>query len=190
MYDIHELLPESQLNKIFPLAPWDFKSKTKEETLEFGKMLFANMMHHKGLGLSANQIGIPVRVFCISPLIYRETYVTRETPVPKKSIVFFNPIITRLSEKSVYMEEGCLTWPGLFVKVKRPETVTLTYMNEDGDVYTESFTHLLGRVIQHEMDHMDGTNFLRIASPVHKQIAFQKRKKYIRQLKKMGEDKK
>lgn len=190
MYEIHELIGEHQLSKMSPLETWNFKIKSKEETLEFGKMLFANMMHHKGLGLSANQIGIPVRVFCISPLIYRETYVTSETPVPKKTIVFFNPIITRLSEKTVYMEEGCLTWPGLFVKVRRPEAVTLTYMNEEGNVYTETYTHLLGRVIQHEMDHMDGNNFLRIASPVHKQIAFQKRKKYLRQLKKMGEDKK
>lgn len=119
------------------------------DPVELSKKLIDTMIHHNGIGLSANQCGLPYRVFVMMA----------EIP-----IVCFNPKIISVSEEINSLEEGCLTYPFLFVKIKRPAFVRFRYANEFGDVKTDKFIGISARCIQHECDHLNGLNYLRRAN--------------------------
>ena len=87
---------------------------------EISKILYENMMHHNGVGLSANQIGINERVFImVKDLEYNEI------------LTCFNPRILKQSSKTCVMEEGCLSYPDEFLEIKRSETVVVKYEDEN-----------------------------------------------------------
>ena len=77
------------------------------------------------------------------------------------SKAFFNPEITEFSEKQEYMVEGCLSFPGLFVKVKRPTEITFTYEDEDGTKFYDHLSGITARIVQHEIDHLNGMFLIR-----------------------------
>ena len=131
------------------------------------------MKHYGGIGLSANQCGIPVRMFVFGD---NESYVP-----------CFNPRIIEVSEKKIPIEEGCLTYPGLFVKIFRPDEVTATFEDENRELHKETFTGLMARVFLHEMDHMNGIDFQTRAGKMALDIAKRKRQRGVRKLKKMQE---
>ena len=131
------------------------------------------MKHYGGIGLSANQCGIPVRMFVFGD---NENYVP-----------CFNPRIIEASEKKIPIEEGCLTYPGLFVKIFRPDEVTATFEDENRELHEETFTGLMARVFLHEMDHMNGIDFQTRAGKMALDIAKRKRLRGQRKLKKMQE---
>ncbi len=112
------------------------------------KILVDSMLHHNGVGLSANQIGIDERVFVM--MIDTET---------KKTITCFNPKILKESRKKVVMEEGCLSYPDLYLKVERPEGVVVKYEDENKNIFKRRFDGFVARVFQHEYDHMEGIDF-------------------------------
>ena len=115
---------------------------------ELSKTLIENMIHHEGLGLSANQIGIPERAFAmIRNIEYNEI------------IVCFNPKIVKTSTKKSVMEEGCLSYPELFLKVKRPDKIVVKYEDENKKIHKMKLSGLASRVFQHEYDHMEGIDF-------------------------------
>ena len=87
-------------------APWDFDNPELDPQ-KFNTLMFENMMAHRGLGLSANQIGIPFKVFSM--------YVT-----DTEGIVCYNPSIKEESDELVTMKVGCLSYPELYLKVRRP----------------------------------------------------------------------
>ena len=106
------------------------------------------MEHHQGIGLSANQIGIKERAF----IMYSD--------VKKKEMIScFDPLITDYSEEKIIMDEGCLTWPGLWLKVERSEGIRCVYNDVDGELVQVQMHGLEARIFQHEYDHMEGTNF-------------------------------
>ena len=110
--------------------------------------LHENMYHHNGIGLSANQIGINERVFVmISDLDTQET------------ITCFNPKILKYSKDTVVMEEGCLSYPDVYLDVSRPESVVVKYEDEGKKVHKVKLEGLAARVFQHEYDHMEGIDF-------------------------------
>ena len=131
------------------------------------------MKHYGGIGLSANQCGIPIRMFVFGD---NENYVP-----------CFNPRIIEVSEKKIPIEEGCLTYPGLFVKIFRPDEVTATFEDENRELHEETFTGLMARVFLHEMDHMNGIDFQTRAGKMALDIAKRKRLRGQRKLKKMQE---
>ena len=131
------------------------------------------MKHYGGIGLSANQCGIPVRMFVFGD---KENYVP-----------CFNPRIIEASEKKIPIEEGCLTYPGLFVKIFRPDEVTATFEDENRKLHEETFTGLMAREFLHEMDHMNGIDFQTRAGKMALDIAKRKRLRGQRKLKKMQE---
>ena len=131
------------------------------------------MKHYGGIGLSANQCGIPVRMFVFGD---NENYVP-----------CFNPRIIKTAGERIPIEEGCLTYPGLFVKIFRPESVTATFEDENRELHEETFTGLMARVFLHEMDHMDGIDFTSRAGKMALDIAKRKRLRGQRKLKKMQE---
>ena len=115
---------------------------------ELSRTLIENMKHHEGVGLSANQIGIPERAFAmIRNLEYNEI------------IVCFNPKIIKTSTKKSVMEEGCLSFPELFLDIDRPESVVVKYEDEGKEIHKVKFDGLIARIFQHEYDHMEGIVF-------------------------------
>ena len=107
-----------------------------------------NMFHYNGVGLSANQIGIEERVFVmISDMETQET------------ITCFNPKIIKESKELVIMEEGCLSYPALFLDISRPSNIIVKYEDENKNIHKIKLDGLAARVFQHEYDHMEGIDF-------------------------------
>ena len=115
---------------------------------ELSKILIENMLHYDGVGLSANQIGIWERVFCM--MIDFET---------QETITCFNPRIIKSYSKEVVLEEGCLSYPGVFLNAKRPDRIVVKYEDANGKLHKEKLTGFTSRVFQHEYDHMEGIDF-------------------------------
>ena len=115
---------------------------------ELSKILIENMLHYDGVGLSANQIGIWERAFCM--MIDFET---------QETITCFNPRIIKSYSKEVVLEEGCLSYPGVFLNAKRPDRIVVKYEDANGKVHKEKLTGFTSRVFQHEYDHMEGIDF-------------------------------
>ena len=110
--------------------------------------LTENMFHYNGVGLSANQIGIDERVFVmISDMDTQET------------ITCFNPKIMKESKDTIVMEEGCLSYPKLFLDIPRPSSVVVKYEDEGKEIHKERLTGFIARIFQHEYDHMEGIDF-------------------------------
>jgi len=112
------------------------------------KTLIENMLHYDGVGLSANQIGIEERAFAmIRDLEHHEV------------MVCFNPRIVKSYTEEVEMEEGCLSYPDLFLKIKRPDKIVVKYEDENKKTHKMKLEGLASRVFQHEYDHMEGIDF-------------------------------
>ena len=107
-----------------------------------------NMFHHKGVGLSANQIGIEERVFVMMIDIESE-----------ETITCFNPRIIKESKDEVVMEEGCLSYPELYLEISRPSSIIVKYENEGKYIFKRRLDGFIARVFQHEYDHMEGIDF-------------------------------
>ena len=112
------------------------------------KTLVDNMIHHNGLGLSANQIGIWERAFVMIRDLEN-----------KEVIVCFNPRIIKSYSEEVEMEEGCLSYPDLFLKISRPNSIVVKYEDENKKTHKIKLQGLASRVFQHEYDHMEGIDF-------------------------------
>ena len=112
------------------------------------RVLIDNMIHHNGIGISANQIGIWERAFAMVKDIENN-----------EVMVCFNPRIIKSYSKEVEMEEGCLSYPELFLKVKRPDKIVVKYEDENKKTHKIKLQGLASRVFQHEYDHMEGIDF-------------------------------
>ncbi len=119
--------------------------------LDRGKLSYTlteNMFHHNGVGLSANQIGIRERAFVmISDMESQDT------------LTCFNPKIVKESKEMVTMEEGCLSYPEVFLDIARPETIVVKYEDEGKELHKIKLTGFIARIFQHEYDHMEGIDF-------------------------------
>ena len=112
------------------------------------RVLIDNMIHHNGIGISANQIGIWERAFAmVRDLENNEV------------MVCFNPRIVKSYSEEVEMEEGCLSYPDLFLKIKRPDKIVVKYEDENKKTHKIKLQGLASRVFQHEYDHMEGIDF-------------------------------
>ena len=139
-----------------PLIPTDDpllhkKIKKCSYNLDRSKLSYTlneNMFHHNGVGLSANQIGIEERVFVMMIDIELE-----------ETITCFNPKIIKESKKEVVMEEGCLSYPKLFLEISRPSSIIVRYEDEGKTLIKRRLEGFIGRIFQHEYDHMEGIDF-------------------------------
>jgi peptide deformylase len=133
-----------------------------EEIKKFGRQLLIFCRRHGGLGLAAPQVNFPLRIIAVDTDILDHFYKTeyRKLDYPQ---VLFNPVITNTSGKIRY-KEGCLSVPGAFAWVNRHEKFTLTYQDENGTPKSLEITCSTGNpygvVIQHEVDHLDGIEFI------------------------------
>ncbi|WP_319477141.1 peptide deformylase [Marispirochaeta aestuarii] len=107
----------------------------------------ANLMRGQGIGLAAPQVGVSKRLFICQPEGH-------------KLWVFINPEITLTSEEQGDYEEGCLSIPGIWSDVVRPVQVQIQAFNEKGRPFRVDADGILARVIQHELDHLNGVLFI------------------------------
>ena len=131
------ILIHSELPKFVDSEDFDRK--------EFQNSMVETMKHWGGIGLSANQAGFPYRMFVMGD---NDNY-----------ICCWNPQIISESELTLPIEEGCLTYPGLFIKIYRPDTCYVQFEDENKSIHNDTFKGLMCRVYQHEMDHMSGIDF-------------------------------
>ena len=118
----------------------------KHDAKEVCDALFAKQIELNGAGLSANQVGLDMKVFTFGDGKELTRYI-------------INPEIIGVSEKTVLSKEGCLSLPGLWLHIRRPISVTVDYYSTEGEKVTETFTELAATVFLHEFDHMLGQNF-------------------------------
>jgi peptide deformylase len=146
------------------LEPFDFANAPADPE-DIAKDLVQFMRDSNGIGLAANQVGLPYRVFVIEG---------------EPAYACFNPRVVMPSEEMVTLEEGCLTFPGYYIKVKRPKSIRVRFQGPDGETYTKTFTGMTARVFQHELDHLDGIAFQSRASRVHRDQANSRWKQWKR----------
>ena len=145
-----------------------------EDRVELTNNMAETMKHYGGIGLSANQVGIALRMFVFGD---------KDHFIP-----CFNPKILEYGGPDMPIEEGCLTYPGLFVKIYRPEWIVAEWEDENRELHKETFTELQSRVFQHEYDHMEGIDFRSRAGRMTLDIAQRKVKRATRKIKKMREE--
>ena len=126
------------------------------------------MKEHKGLGLAANQVGINKRFFAIDMSYF---------DVVKPAMVIVNPVLSEFSDNIVSGEEGCLSFPGLWEDINRPESVLVKGLDVDGNEISIEATGLMARVIQHETDHLNGKLFIDHLSRIRRGLIKGKLKK-------------
>jgi peptide deformylase len=155
-----ELVSESATVLHEECLDFDFKNPPFDPK-ELAKALHDKMVSQDGLGLSANQVGIPYKVFVMR---------TGDEP-----FAVFNPKVVDVSDKEISMKEGCLSYPLLFLSVKRPDAVRIRYQTVDGETTTDRFIGMTARIALHEFDHMLGKVYTQKASQHETQRALRKR---------------
>jgi peptide deformylase len=124
------------------------------------------MKLYGGVGLSANQCGVSERMFVIG--------------TDEFQLVCLNPKVVRQSETVVKNREGCLSFPGLFFNVDRPEWIDVEYMDEHGVIKEGRLEGVSAQCFLHELDHLNGIKFISHVKPVALQMARKKQKKTIK----------
>ncbi len=128
--------------------------------------MFETMYHTNGVGLAAPQVNRSVRIFLVDATSYEKEY--PEVKGFKK--VFINPEVIRRGGKDWKMDEGCLSVPGINEAVQRPDEVTIHYYDQNWEAREETYSGILGRIIQHEYDHLEGILFTDHLSPLKKTL--------------------
>jgi len=149
------------------LPTFDF-SNPPIDPLELSVNLAETMLAENGIGLAANQCGLPYRVFVL---------------LADEIIPCFNPVIVDQSTEMILLEEGCLSYPGLSVKVKRPKKIKVRFAEPNGNVVTKVFDGITSRAFQHELSHLNGIVHLNEASYIHRKQALTQWKQIKRKVK-------
>jgi len=153
--------------------PFDFEEPVMDP-YELSNELQKIRAEGGGIGLAAPQVGINTQVLVIGMGNFQtegaEDY----------NQVFFNPNIISMGDEKAYMIEGCLSFPGLFVKVKRPKSMVMEWWTEEDTRCEETFDGITSRILQHEVDHLNGITFIKQAERYHlekakKDLKMQKR---------------
>lgn len=152
------------------LKEYDFKDRK-----ELSNIMFDTMFKYGGLGLSANQVGLPFNMFVFGGHPHLEKGV---------KVTCFNPTIVHKSEETVVMKEGCLTFPFVFLSITRPRKVVAKFEDEHGVLKEAHLDGMMSRIFQHEYDHMLGRLFTERASKMKLDMAYKRAEKDIKRLQK------
>lgn len=148
---------------------WEFDSQeSKDQARSLEREMIDFMVANKGIGLAANQINITKRVFVMG------SNNIEGFPIP---FAAFNPVVVGVSGAEELAEEGCLSYPDLWLKVKRPANIVAEYQDADGNIHTVEMSGLIARCFQHELDHLNGICFVDKVSPMRLQLAMKKLRK-------------
>ena len=146
----YKLLSPNDPRVLSAIAPFQddmLKEEGFKDRKEVSDKMFELMFKHGGIGLSANQVGMPFNMFVLGG-----------HPQLEKGIKMtcFNPMIISSSDETVAMKEGCLTFPFVFLTITRPRKVVVKYEDENGDLQEGHLDGMISRIFQHEYDHMLG----------------------------------
>ena len=156
-----KLIPDSDPFLHKAPKPYDFEQHGETAEL-FANVLHQKMKEFKGVGLSANQVGIDASVFVIGVDDFR--------------LDVFNPKIISSTGECDY-NEGCLSYIGVQIKIKRPEEITVEFYNAKGEKQERTLGGLTARIFLHEYDHMQGVTIKDHVTPLKWAVALKKRKK-------------
>lgn len=141
---------------------WDFKNHVNAEVIE--REMLELMKASNGRGLAANQVGLLRRVFVMMLEDGRE-------------IGFFNPVVLWADNDTELGEEGCLSFPNLWLKVPRNKSLTASYLDNKGEQCIIELTGIDARCFLHELDHLDGVCFTDGMSKLKLDLALKKQRK-------------
>ena len=160
-------------NAIAPFVDDMLKDEDIKDRQELSDAMFEAMNKYGGIGLSANQVGLPFNMFVIGghPSIEKGLKMT-----------CFNPMIVSASDETVRMKEGCLTFPFIFLDIERPRKVVVKYTDNKGDLQEAHLDGMMSRIFQHEYDHMLGRNFTEKVSKFKLKRAMEKRDKMLKKI--------
>ncbi len=137
---IYELVPNTDtiLREVMP--KFDF-SKPEIDPIELSRNMVESLRHYGGLGLAAPQVGLRYRMFVM------DTH---------PAYACFNPIIVDAASELIELDEGCLSFRGLLIKVKRPRLIKVRFALPTGEIQTHTWNDMTARIFQHELDHLNG----------------------------------
>lgn len=132
-----------------------------DEIRQLVEDMIETMREHNGIGLAAHQVRQPLLLFVTEvPEQMEDSESGEERWIPGKVRVFINPKILSYSEQVWEREEGCLSIPGLYAPVVRPQSIKVRAMDLNGELFEEEFRGLQARCIMHENDHINGVLFI------------------------------
>ena len=175
---VFPLIPPSDPRLLMQIAPFmddTLENFEFEDRKALCKVMYDNMVKYGGLGLSANQVGLPYRMFVMGGHPQVEDGKVRYV---------FNPLVNDVSEESVMLKEGCLSFPFLFLGIKRPKWVSVRYTNENSEEVEETLHGMSARIFQHENEHMNGYVFTDLVSKLKLERAEKSKQKMIKELQK------
>ena len=153
-------------------APNDFLEKQVKEfdfnTMDAEKItadMYEIMKKYDGVGLAANQVGLDAQIFIMGE---------------DKPMTIINPVITEVSANQVEMTEGCLSFPGLFMNIKRPDAVGVKYLDTQQKECIIKLEGFHARVFLHEYDHLQGITFDQRVSKMRLDMAKKKQEKILK----------
>jgi peptide deformylase len=174
-----KLIPPTDPRVQSAIAPFNndmLKEEGFKDRKELSEAMFDTMKKYGGIGLSANQVGLPFNMFVLG-----------DHPEVEKNLKMtcFNPMIISSSVEEETMKEGCLTFPFVFLNITRPRKVVVKYEDENGDLKEGSLDGMISRVFQHEHDHMLGKTFVDGVSKMKLDMAYKKAQKQMNRYRKI-----
>ena len=174
-YEVYKLVDFYDPILRAPTKPFVFDSEESKERAAYIAFSMAETLEKlQGLGLSANQVGLDVRVCALN--------------MGKEIWTMFNPeIIERSEELNTEFSEGCLSYPGLFLKIPRHKTVKVRFQAIGGQFVEQELTGLTAVCLQHELDHLDGIVYTDRVSRIKLDIAKKKVKSNVKKMNRISE---
>ena len=149
------------------VQPFDFD---KLDAKDIEKQMLDIMTSNHGVGLAANQVDLDAQIFVMEPK-------DLEGYEDGKPFAVINPKIEAVSEQRILGEEGCLSFPGLLLKVSRPTWIVGQWQNAKGETKEGKVDGYLAKCFQHEFDHLNGVCFVDRVSKLKLQLALKKLQK-------------
>jgi len=174
-YEILKLV--SQYDKVLrePCEEVDFEKVQGDHIAYLMMSLMETVKYHNALGLSANQVGKKYRMFAIQMMEEEKVY------------CLINPKVVAKSTEMQKVSEGCLSFPGLFLTIERPNWVEMEFQAANGQVMQKRFEGIYATCALHELDHLDGKVFTDLVPKTKLQIAMGKRKHNLKKIKRLKE---
>jgi peptide deformylase len=160
------LVPENSPILKQAMPEYDFNDQVIgdiKSAADLASILVESCKQYRGLGLSANQVGIEARVFVMGQ--------------GNEFVAFFNPKIIAASTEEVHMVEGCLSFPMLGLRITRPAGIVVEYQDYTGKFHKANFTGISARCFLHELDHMNGIVYTSKCKPLALKQGMKKRDK-------------
>jgi peptide deformylase len=157
----YQLGPHDSLTQVS--TPWEFGVDGDSELLEQSMIEF--MLDNRGIGLAANQIGVAKQVFVMG---------SKNIPGFTEPFAIFNPKIIEASKEQILDQEGCLSYPGLYLHIKRPEWIVAEFQDSSGNFKEIKIDGYMAKCFQHEFDHLNGVCFVDRVSQMKLQLAMKK----------------